>query len=95
MILTNITGRSSQDFLAASTPLEMLQGCHVRIRHFMQLSRTLAEAAKGSTDMSKNIGGVAEAAHATTVGATETSKSAQSLEKMSNELRTLISQFRF
>jgi iron-sulfur cluster repair protein YtfE (RIC family) len=45
MILTNITGRSSQDFLAASTPLEMLQGCHARIRHFMQMSRTLAEAA--------------------------------------------------
>ncbi len=60
-----------------------------------EIGRTLAEAAKGSTDISKNIGGVAEAAHATTVGATETSKSAQSLEKMSNDLRTLISQFRF
>ncbi len=60
-----------------------------------EIGRTLAEAAKGSTDISKNIGGVAEAAHATTVGATETSKSAQSLEKMANDLRTLISQFRF
>ncbi len=60
-----------------------------------EIGRTLAEAAKGSTDISKNIGGVAEAAHATTVGATDTSKSAQGLEKMANELRTLISQFRY
>jgi methyl-accepting chemotaxis protein len=60
-----------------------------------EIGRTLAEAAKGSTDISKNIGGVAEAAHATTVGATDTSKSAQSLEKMAAELRTLISQFRY
>jgi iron-sulfur cluster repair protein YtfE (RIC family) len=44
MMLTNISGRSPLDEPAASTPLEMLQGCHARIRHFMQLSRTLAEA---------------------------------------------------
>ena len=60
-----------------------------------EIGRTLAEAAKGSTDISKNIGGVAEAARATTVGAMDTSKSAQSLEKMAAELRTLVSQFRF
>jgi iron-sulfur cluster repair protein YtfE (RIC family) len=44
MMLTNISGRSAQDAPPSSTPLEMLQGCHVRIRHFMQLSRTLAES---------------------------------------------------
>jgi len=60
-----------------------------------EIGRTLAEAAKGSTDISKNIGGVAEAARATTVGATDTSKSAHSLEKMAAELQTLVSQFRF
>ena len=60
-----------------------------------EIGRTLAEASKGSTDISKNIGGVAEAARATTVGATDTSKSAHSLEKMAAELRTLVSQFRY
>jgi methyl-accepting chemotaxis protein len=60
-----------------------------------EIGRTLAEAAKGSTDISKNIGGVAEAARATTVGATETSKSAHTLEKMAAELQTLVSQFRY
>ncbi len=60
-----------------------------------EIGRTLAEAAKGSTDISKNIGGVADAARATTVGATDTSKSAHSLEKMAAELQTLVSQFRY
>jgi len=60
-----------------------------------EIGRTLAEAAKGSTDISKNIGGVAEAARATTVGATDTSKAAQALEKMAAELQTLVSQFRY
>ena len=60
-----------------------------------EIGRTLSEAAKGSTDISKNIGGVAEAARATTVGATDTSKSAHSLEKMAAELQTLVSQFRY
>jgi iron-sulfur cluster repair protein YtfE (RIC family) len=44
MMFTNISARSNQDAPPPSTPLEMLQGCHARIRHFMQLSRTLAEA---------------------------------------------------
>jgi iron-sulfur cluster repair protein YtfE (RIC family) len=44
-MFTNITGRTPQDAPAHSAPLEMLQGCHARIRHFMQLSRTLSEAA--------------------------------------------------
>ncbi|HVJ05937.1 MAG TPA: methyl-accepting chemotaxis protein [Candidatus Saccharimonadales bacterium] len=59
-----------------------------------EIGRTLAEAAKGSTDISKNIGGVAEAAHATTVGAADTSKSAHALEKLAAELQTLMSEFR-
>ena len=49
MRLTRITGGAntdggSKDAPAPTTPLEILLGCHARIRHFMQLSRTLAEA---------------------------------------------------
>jgi hemerythrin-like domain-containing protein len=50
MMFTNISGPGPQDASASSTPLEMLQGCHARIRHFMQLSRTLAEAVDASQD---------------------------------------------
>jgi len=35
-----------------------------------EISRNLAEAAHGSTDITRNIGGVAEAARSTTAGAT-------------------------
>jgi methyl-accepting chemotaxis protein len=60
-----------------------------------EIGRTLAEAAKGTNDISKNVGGVAEAARATTVGATDTLKSAHGLEKMAAELQTLVAQFRY
>ncbi|MGB8886983.1 MAG: methyl-accepting chemotaxis protein [Candidatus Korobacteraceae bacterium] len=59
-----------------------------------EISRNLAEAAHGSTDITRNIGGVAEAARTTTAGATDTQKSAQSLERMSAELQGLIAQFK-
>ncbi len=60
-----------------------------------EISRNLAEAAKGAVDITKNIGGVAEAARSTTAGAVDTQKSAQSLERMSAELQELVSQFRY
>ena len=60
-----------------------------------EISRNLAEAAHGSTDITRNIGGVAEAARTTTAGATDTQKSAQSLERMSAELQGLIAQFKY
>lgn len=44
MRLTRIFDHSAEDASAPPTPLEMLLGCHARIRHFMQLSRTLAAA---------------------------------------------------
>jgi iron-sulfur cluster repair protein YtfE (RIC family) len=44
MMLTNISGRTPQDAPAPFTPLEILESCHARIRHFLRLSRTLAEA---------------------------------------------------
>ena len=60
-----------------------------------EISRNLAEAAKGAVDITKNIGGVAEAARSTTAGAVDTQKSAQSLERMSAELQELVSQFKY
>ncbi|MGC2210368.1 MAG: hemerythrin domain-containing protein [Candidatus Korobacteraceae bacterium] len=44
MMFTSISGAGSHDAPAPSTALDMLQGCHDRIRHFLQLSRTLADA---------------------------------------------------
>jgi iron-sulfur cluster repair protein YtfE (RIC family) len=44
MHLISIQGKSSPEKASDSTPVEMLLGCHARIRHFMQLSRTLASA---------------------------------------------------
>jgi methyl-accepting chemotaxis protein len=60
-----------------------------------EISRNLAEAAKGAVDITKNITGVAEAARSTTAGAVDTQKSAQSLERMAAELQELVSQFKY
>jgi methyl-accepting chemotaxis protein len=60
-----------------------------------EISRNLAEAAKGGLDITKNITGVAEAARQTTSGAVDTQKSAQSLERMAAELQELVAQFKY
>jgi len=60
-----------------------------------EITRNLAEAAKGGVDITKNISGVAEAARQTTSGAVDTQKSAQSLERMAAELQELVSQFKY
>jgi methyl-accepting chemotaxis protein len=60
-----------------------------------EITRNLAEAAKGTTDISHNIVGVAEAARSTTAGAAETQKSAQALERMAAELQALVGQFKY
>jgi methyl-accepting chemotaxis protein len=60
-----------------------------------EISRNLAEAAKGAVDITKNIVGVADAARSTTAGAVDTQKSAQSLERMAAELQELVSQFKY
>ncbi len=60
-----------------------------------EISRNLAEAAKGGMDITRNITGVAEAAHSTTAGASETQKSAKGLEGMAAELQELVSQFKY
>ena len=60
-----------------------------------EISRNLAEAAKGSADINHNITGVAEAAKSTASGAGETQKSAHSLERMAAELQSLVGQFKY
>lgn len=44
MMFTSISGPAAKDAPAPPTPVEMLQDCHARIRHFLQLGRTLADA---------------------------------------------------
>jgi hemerythrin-like domain-containing protein len=45
MRFTQISGNSAKQALSPTQgPLEILLGCHARIRHFVQLSRTLANA---------------------------------------------------
>ncbi len=60
-----------------------------------EISRNLAEAAKGGVEITRNITGVAEAARTTTSAATDTQKSAQGLEGMAAELQALVAKFRF
>lgn len=58
-----------------------------------EISRNLAEAAKGSNEISGTISGVATAAQSTTKGALDTQKSARSLEDMAAELKQLVGKF--
>ena len=60
-----------------------------------EISRNLAEAAKGSADINHNIAGVAEAAKNTAAGAAETQKSSHALERMAAELQSLVGQFKY
>jgi iron-sulfur cluster repair protein YtfE (RIC family) len=41
-MLTNIAARDPQNSRQPAGPVELLQACHDRIRHFLELSRTLA-----------------------------------------------------
>ena len=60
-----------------------------------EITRNLTEAAKGGSDISRSIAGVAEAARTTTGGAGQTQKSAESLEKLAEELQALMGRFRY
>ena len=60
-----------------------------------EITRNLTEAAKGGADISRSIAGVAEAARTTTGGAGQTQKSAESLEKLAEELQALMGRFRY
>ncbi len=60
-----------------------------------EITRNLTEAAKGGADITRSIAGVADAARTTTGGAGQTQKSAESLEKLAEELHTLVGHFRY
>jgi methyl-accepting chemotaxis protein len=59
-----------------------------------EMSRNVTEAAKGSGEVAKNITGVATAAQSTSAGASDSQRAAQSLARMSTELRELVGQFK-
>jgi methyl-accepting chemotaxis protein len=60
-----------------------------------EISRNLAEAAKGGADITLNITSVAQVARATTEAAGQTQGSAKSLEHMAAQLKELVSQFKY
>jgi methyl-accepting chemotaxis protein len=59
-----------------------------------EMTRNVAEAAKGSTEITSNIQGVAQAARGTSSSAHESMKAAHQLAQMSTQLRGLVEQFR-
>ncbi len=58
------------------------------------VARNVAEAAKGSGEVAKNITGVAQAAQSTSSGATHSQTAPHELAKMSSELRSLVAPFK-
>ena len=60
-----------------------------------EINRSMAEAAKGVGDITKNITGVAVAAKDTTQGANNTQKAAQELTQMATRLQSVVSRFTF
>jgi len=58
-----------------------------------EMTRNVGEAARGSAQITRNISGVAEAAQITARGADDSLKAAQSLSKMSADLRELLRTF--
>ncbi len=59
-----------------------------------EMSRNVSEAARGSGEITSNIGGVAQAAESTSQGAGDTQKAARQLVETSQQLRTLVEQFK-
>ncbi|MCW2777595.1 MAG: putative methyl-accepting chemotaxis protein, partial [Frankiales bacterium] len=58
-----------------------------------EMSRSVAEAATGSTEIASSITNVASAAAATTSGVQRSREAAEDLARMSGDLRTLVGQF--
>jgi len=59
-----------------------------------EMSRNVAEAAKGSGEIAQNIAGMTEAARNTSQGASNSQKAAVQLSTRSQELRELVQQFK-
>ncbi len=60
-----------------------------------EMNRSVSEAATGTGDISRSITGVAQAAQNTSLGVAETQQAIAELARMSAELTTLVSRFRF
>ncbi len=60
-----------------------------------EITRNLTEAARGGVDITHSITGVAEAARLGASAVVQTQKSAESLEKMAEDLQQLMSRFRY
>ena len=58
------------------------------------MTRNVADAAKGSGEITQNIAGVAEAARGTSSSAQESQKAASQLAEMAEQLNNLVGQFR-
>jgi methyl-accepting chemotaxis protein len=59
------------------------------------MNRNVAEAATGSSEIAQNITGVATAAEVTTAGVAESQQAVTELARMSSELHTAVSRFRY
>jgi methyl-accepting chemotaxis protein len=59
------------------------------------MSRNVAEAAMGSTEIAQNIVGVATAAQTTSSGVSQSQEAAQELAQLSTELQRLVGEFRY
>ncbi len=59
-----------------------------------EMTRNVADAAKGSGEITQNIAGVAEAAQGTSSSAQESQKAASQLAEMAEQLNRLVGQFR-
>jgi len=60
-----------------------------------EISRNVADAARGSGEIAQNMNGVARAAQGTSAGATDTERASSDLARMASELQKLVSQFQF
>jgi methyl-accepting chemotaxis protein len=60
-----------------------------------EITRNLAEAAKGGAAISKSIAAVAEAARCGATGVVETQKSVEAVERMAEELHELLARFHY
>jgi methyl-accepting chemotaxis protein len=59
----------------------------------MDMSRNVAQAANGATEIAQNIGGVADAASSTTQAVTQSRNATDELARMASDLRTQVSSF--
>jgi methyl-accepting chemotaxis protein len=59
------------------------------------MTRSVGEAASGSAQIARNIGGVAEVAKATTASVAESRRAAENLSTISGRLQSLVGQFRY